>query len=159
MKILASVLIGVLALPTVSFAQGPIAESAARQYKDNKTPTGFYYEEDMKHPMIFWAGAGLAGIGVLGALAAVTTRRDSDLSEEDPNTRLGRDLAPCGTSPKRTPLPIADCKVNAPLLTIGIVSASAGVLMMVYGGRRVCVSAVCPEVEVGARSVALRLKF
>ena len=63
--------------------------------------------------MVFWTGVGLLAAGIVGMVAAVTWERESDLSDEYRTVRLGRDLAPCGTDPIDTILPIAECQVNA----------------------------------------------
>ena len=111
---------------------GPIAESAARQYQAPGR-----YTTAMHSPPLFWTGTAIVAGGALAVIAAQTWARESDLSLEDPNTRLGRDLAPCGTDPGRTRVPVADCKTNTGLLVFGIIASAGGGVLMAYGGQRV----------------------
>ena len=118
-------------LPTTVSA-GPIAESAARQYARPGS-----YTTAMHSPPLFWTGTAIVAGGALAVVAAQTFAQESDLSLEDPNTRLGRDLAPCGTDPGRTRQPVADCKTNTGLLVFGIIASAGGGVLMAYGGQRV----------------------
>jgi hypothetical protein len=91
--------------------------------------------------------------GAAVIISGVTWAQDSDLSLEDANTRLGRDLAPCGTDPQRTRQPIADCKPNTGLLLLGSGMAIGGGLMMIVGGQTVQVT------QIGPRAFAMRVRF
>jgi hypothetical protein len=137
----------------VAAQDGPIARSV-KQYArpDVPTPTTVYTTR-MRSPVLFWAGAGLVAGGTIVAVAALTWERDSDLSLEDVNTRLGRDLAPCGTDPKKTRMPIADCKVNSGLLWLGGGMLAGGGVLMAVGGQTVQI------VELGPRAFAMRVRF
>lgn len=148
MKILTTLL--VLALATPAAAQGPIARSVTKQADELATKT---YRKEMREPILFWTGAALVGAGALTGIAALTWERESDLELEHRNTRLGRDLAPCGTSPQRTTLPIADCKIHEGLLWFGASMLVGGGVLMLVGGQEVQV------VEVGPASAALRVRF
>jgi hypothetical protein len=129
-------------MPTVLvlalLAQGPIQASAtreaaalARQY----TTAGHWEKVPIRSPTFVWVGVGLVAIGSVAAIVAVTSQQQSDLSEEQNNVRLNRDLAPCGSDPDTTNLPIADCKPNYPLLWIGVGLQAAGGAMILYGSR------------------------
>jgi len=149
MKLLTTLL--VLLLSTPAFGQdGPIAASVKAQYTRPDVTTTVYTTQ-MRSQALFWSGVTLAGVGTFMSVAAVTWDQDSDLSLENQNTRLGRDLAPCGTT--RTLLPIADCKPNSTLLWLGAGMAVGGGLMMIIGGQTVQV------VEVTPHSLAMRITF
>jgi hypothetical protein len=145
-----AVLLLVLALATPAAAQGPIARSVTRQAEELTTKR---YRKEMREPVLFWTGVALVGAGALTGIAALTWERESDLELEHLNTRLGRDLAPCGTSPQRTTLPIADCKIHEGLLWFGASMLVGGGILMLVGGQEVQV------VEVGPASAALRVRF
>ena len=141
-----------LALATPAAAQdGPIARAVAQYGRPPVTTTT--YTTRMRSPLLFWSGVALVGGGTLVTVAGVTWEQSSDLSLEDLNTRLGRDLAPCGTDPNRTPLPVADCKPNAGLLWLGAGMAVGGGVLMIIGGQTVQI------VEVTPHSLAMRLRF
>ena len=89
-----------------------------------RTPT---YERKL-----FWLGLGLALTGAVLTGLAVTSERESDLSNENPNTRINVNLAPCGTRPDDTNLPIADCKVHSGLLSFGLGVTAAGTGLVWY---------------------------
>lgn len=133
-------------------AAGPIAESVARQYAAPH-PTTTTYSTRMRSPAMFWSGVAIVGIGTFVTVAGVTFEQSSDLSLEDPATRLGRDLAPCGTDPNRTPLPIADCKTNEGLLWTGAALAVGGGVLMLVGGQTIQI------VDVSPRRVSFRIRF
>jgi hypothetical protein len=100
------ILIILTAIP-VAAQDGPIARSVARQYARPDVTTT--YSTEMRSPALFWAGAALVAAGAVVSVAGFTWERESDLSLEDPNTRLGRDLAPCRTDPSATRL---DCRLQ-----------------------------------------------
>ena len=81
---------------------------------------------------LFWLGLGLALTGAVLTGLAVTSERESDLSNENPNARLNVHLAPCGTNPEDTNLPIADCKVHEGLLYFGLGVTAAGTGLVWY---------------------------
>lgn len=81
---------------------------------------------------LFWLGLALAVTGAVITGVAVTTARESDLSQEHPAARINVHLAPCGTDPLETDLPIADCKVNDGLLYLGLGVTAAGTALTVY---------------------------
>ena len=147
MKALIAILL--LCLPTTLTA-GPIAESAARQYGTGTLPPG-HYTTALNSPVLFWAGAALVAGGTTAIVASLTWAQESDLSLEDPRTRLGRDLAPCGTEPSHTRLPIADCKTNVGLQVFGILVSAGGGAMMAYGGQRVQIVAAPSRIAVRVR--------
>lgn len=129
-------------IPTVLIlavlAQGPIATSAsregaalARQY----TTAGHWEKVPIRSPTFVWVGIGLVALGSVAAIISVTSAQQSDLSAEEINVRVNRDLAPCGSDPNQTHLPIADCKPNYPLLWIGVGLQAAGGAMILYGSR------------------------
>ena len=119
-------------------AQGPIAASLERQAaRLAHDPSGHYEEQPIKSPTFVWIGIGLAAVGIVVSIASMTWEQRSDLSEENINTRLNLDLAPCNTDPDETTLPIADCKTNYPLLSLGLGLTGAGGAMIVYGSQPV----------------------
>jgi hypothetical protein len=122
----------VLLLLATPVSAGPLADAAARQY-----PAPGHYTTAMHSPALFWTGTAIVAGGALAVIAAQTFAQESDLSLEDPNTRLGRDLAPCGTDPGRTRMPVADCKTNTGLLVFGIMASAGGGVLMAWGGQRV----------------------
>lgn len=132
------------ALTVPAHAQGPIArsvEEAAKQYGRTTTT----YSTGMRSPAMFWSGVTLVAAGAVVDIAAVTWAKDSDLTHEDVNTRLSRDIAPCGTDPTVTRLPVADCKPNTGLLVLGSALAVGGGLLMVIGGQTVQITQVSPH--------------
>jgi len=142
MKTLTIVLAMVIGLPAPGLAQGPLAAQAraaavALELERAGDPGLVVLRTDMEHPTLFWIGVGLLAGGVLAMVAAVTWDQESDLSNEYRTTRLGTDLAPCGTDPIDTLLPIAECKVNTGLLWVGGGLTTIGGGLMVYGGQRV----------------------
>jgi hypothetical protein len=142
----------ILIIPTAAAAQdGPIA-TAVKQYGQAPAPVTTYRTE-MRSPVMFWSGVALASGGALSIVAAVTWAQQSDLSLEDANTRLGRDLAPCGTDINTTRLPVADCKFNSGLLWLGTGMLAAGGTLMIIGGDQVQI------VETGPRAFAMRVRF
>jgi hypothetical protein len=147
-KLLTTLLVWLLATP-VAAQDGPIAR-AVKQYGPPTTTT---YSTRMRSPVMFWSGVGLVAGGAIVSIAAVTWAQDSDLSLEDRNTRLGRDLAPCGTEPSVTRLPIADCKSNTGLLLLGSGLAVGGGLLMIIGGQTVQIT------QIGPRAFAARIRF
>lgn len=123
----------VLGMGVMPVSAGPLLDSARRQYA---TPVRVYTTE-MHSPMLFWTGATLVAGGTLAIIASLTFAQQSDLTREDPSTRLGRDLAPCGTDPAITRMPIADCKTNTGLQVFGILTSAGGGVLMAVGGQRV----------------------
>jgi len=128
----------VLAMLAQGPLPGPIATSAhreavqlARQY----SAPGHWEKVPIRSPTFVWVGIGLVAIGSVAAIMAVTAAQQSDLSAEEINVRVNRDLAPCGSDPNETHLPIADCKPNYPLLWIGVGLQAAGGAMILYGSR------------------------
>jgi hypothetical protein len=150
MKMLTTLLVLLLSTP-VAAQDGPIARAIRQYARPDVTPT--IYTTRMRSPLMFWSGVVLVGGGAAVIISGVTWAQDSDLSLEDANTRLGRDLAPCGTDPQRTRQPIADCKPNTGLLLLGSGMAIGGGLMMIVGGQTIQV------VSVGPRSVTMRVRF
>jgi hypothetical protein len=148
MKILTTVLVLLVSTPLA--AQGPIAESVAHQYGTGTLPPG-RYTTAMASPALFWSGAALVAGGSIAIIASMTWAQQSDLSLEDPSTRLGRDLAPCNTDPAHTRLVIADCKNNVGLQIFGILVSAGGGAMMAYGGQRVQIIAAPSRVGVRVR--------
>lgn len=149
MKAMTTLLVLFLSMP-VAAQDGPIARSAARQYPAPQTTV---YTTEMRSAPLFWSGAALVAGGTTAIVASLTWAQESDLSLENANTRLGRDLAPCGTDPGRTRLPVADCKTNVGLQVFGILVSAGGGAMMAYGGQRVQI------VSVGPRAMAMRIRF
>jgi len=133
-KLIAQTLVLLLCIEA-PLSAGPLADAVARQYGGPVAPG--HYTTAMQSPALFWTGTALVGGGALAVIAAQTWAQQSDLSLEDPNTRLGRDLAPCGTDPGRTRVPVADCKTNTGLLVFGILASAGGGVLMAYGGQRV----------------------
>ena len=134
------VLLLVLAVASPAVAQGPLATSArqeAARLADQQYAYGHYENVPIKSPTFVWIGIGLVAIGIAAALASTTWEQRSDLSQEDINTRVNRDIAPCGSDPDTTVLPIADCEVNTPLLAIGLGVAGAGGALILYGSQPV----------------------
>jgi len=140
-----------LLVAPVAAQDGPIA-AAVKQYGQAPAPVTTYRTE-MRSPVMFWSGVALASGGALSIVAAVTWAQQSDLSLEDANTRLGRDLAPCGTDINTTRLPVADCQVNHGLLWLGAGMLAAGGTLMIIGGDQVQI------VETGPRAFAMRVRF
>lgn len=120
-------------------AQGPLAQSVTREAQQlaqqTYDPHGHWEEVPVRSPTLVWVGIGLTALGVVITVAAVTWDQQSDLSEESPNTRLNRDLAPCRTDPDATDLPIADCQVNVPLLATGLALTGAGGGLILWGAQ------------------------
>jgi len=136
----------VQALTVPASAQGPIARSVtAAAAKAAQYPRTTTYSTGMRSPAMFWSGATLVATGAIVDIAAVTWAKDSDLTHEDVNTRLNRDIAPCGTDPTVTRLPVADCKPNTGLLILGSTLAVGGGLLMVIGGQTVQITQVSPH--------------
>jgi hypothetical protein len=134
-------------------AQGPIAVSATREARalaeKPQTAAGYWAERPIRSPTFVWIGIGLVAVGSVAAILSVTSEQHSDLSDEQINVRINRDLAPCGSDPDTTNLPIADCKPNYPLLSIGVGMQAAGAAMILYGSRPVTLGP----------SVAWRVRF
>jgi len=128
------VLLVLVLLSAQPVAAGPLARSvaAARFPAEQYQAHG---HDGMRSPLLFWIGVALVSGGVVASVGALTWEQQSDLSLEDPSTRLGRDLAPCGTDPAVTHKPIADCKVNQPLLWLGTGLEAAGGVLMFTGSR------------------------
>ena len=124
-------------LLVVLLAQSPIHASLTREANRlAQTYGGGHWEDQpIKSPTFVWIGVGLVAIGTVAAILAVTSEQHSDLSNEQINVRINRDLAPCGSDPDTTRLPIADCKPNYPLLGIGLGMQGAGAAMILYGSR------------------------
>jgi hypothetical protein len=139
MKAIALVLVLVLGLPPAAAAQGPLTQQARAELARalEAPPREVVIESRMQAPVVFWIGVALLAAGVIGVVASVSWERESDLSHEYSNVRLGRDLAPCGTDPAATTRPIADCKVNDELAWVGSGLALAGGGLMLYGGRQI----------------------
>src|SRR4030095_8953818 len=134
MKTLTTLLVLLLSTP-VAAQDGPIRR-AIRQYA-RPDVTSSVYTTRMRSPLMFWSGVVLVAGGAAVIISGVTWAQDSDLSLEDANTRLGRDLAPCGTDPQRTRQPIADCKPNTGLLLLGRgMAVGGGLVQVVRGGPR-----------------------
>jgi len=150
MKLITLVVVLGLATPAAVQA-GPIADAVARQYAAPQ-PTVTTYSTQMRSPIMFWSGVALVAGGAVVTVAGVTWAQTSDLSLEDANTRLGRDLAPCGTDPQRTAQPIADCKANTGLLLLGSGLAVGGGLLMIVGGQTVQIT------QLGPRAFAARVR-
>jgi hypothetical protein len=141
----------VLGLATPAAAQdGPIAR-AVKQYGAPQPTTT--YSTQMRSPVMFWSGVAVVGAGAVVTIAGLTWAQKSDLSLEDADTRLGRDLAPCGTDPRRTAQPIADCEANTGLLLLGSGLAVGGGLLMIVGGQTVQIT------QIGPRAFAMRVRF
>lgn len=129
-------LVVALAAPAAAQSPGTLRASAAaaldaelaRQYALPKR------SHHMRNKLVFWLGVGGVVAGSMFVIASTTWAQKSDLSREDPNTRLNRDLAPCRTDPASTRLPLADCQVNHPLLWLGLGVTGAGLAGMVIGG-------------------------
>lgn len=122
----------------VVLAQSPIQASVTREANrlaQYTQPAGHWEDQPIKSPTFVWIGVGLVAIGTVAAILAVTSEQHSDLSNEQINVRINRDLAPCGSDPDTTRLPIADCKPNYPLLGIGLGMQGAGAAMILYGSR------------------------
>ena len=147
MKIATTLLVLALAAPAAA-QDGPIARAVA-QYP----APGTTYSTEMRSPALFWSGTALVAGGTIAVVASMTWQQQSDLSAENPNTRLGRDLAPCGTDPSRTRLPVADCKNNTGLQVFGILVSAGGGVLMAYGGQRVQI------VQLGPHALAARIRF
>ena len=125
-------------LMVVLLAQGPIQASLSREavrLAQYGQPAGHWEDQPIKSPTFVWIGVGLVAIGTVAAILAVSSEQHSDLSNEQINVRINRDLAPCGSDPDTTRLPIADCKPNYPLLGIGLGMQGAGAAMILYGSR------------------------
>jgi hypothetical protein len=148
MKGLTIALVLLLSTP-VAAQDGPIAR-AVKQYGQQHTTT---YSTQMRSPLLFWSGVALVAGGAVVTIAGVTWEQQSDLSLENANTRLGRDLAPCGTDPNVTRLPVADCKTNTGLLLLGSGMAVGGGLLMIIGGQTVQIT------QIGPRAFAARIRF
>lgn len=149
MKVIAFLGLILFATTPATAQDGPIAR-AVKQYGQSQTTV---YTTEMRSPVLFWSGAALVAGGTTAIVASLTWAQESDLSLEDPNTRLGRDLAPCGTEPSRTRLPIADCKTNVGLQVMGILVSAGGGVLMAYGGQRVQIT------QIGPRAFAARIRF
>jgi hypothetical protein len=147
MKCLTIVTVLLLAAPAA--AQGPIARQAAAeaaalaQYGTTTTT----YSTEMRSRALFWSGAALVAAGAVVSVAGLTWAQSSDLTHEFPGTRL----APCGTDPALTRLPVADCKANTGLLITGALMGGGGALMMVIGGQTVQITQVGPRAAISAR--------
>lgn len=125
-------------LVVAMLAQGPIQTSARREaiaLGQYGQPAGHWEKQPIRSPTFVWVGIGLVTLGSIAAIVAVTAAQQSDLSAEQLNVRLNRDLAPCGSDPDTTTLPIADCRPNYPLLWIGVGLQGAGAAMILYGSR------------------------
>jgi len=125
-------------LVLVLFAQGPIQTSVTReadQLAHQYGQSGHWEKVPVRSPTFVWIGIALVTVGTVASVLAVTTEQHSDLSKENINVRVNRDIAPCGSDPDTTRLPIADCKPNYPLLGIGIGMQAAGGAMILYGSR------------------------
>lgn len=128
-------------LVLVVLAQGPIQNQVTHEaralasQKNAGDQYGHWEERPIKSPTFVWIGIGLVAIGTVASILAVTSEQHSDLSHENINVRINRDLAPCGTDPAQTRLPIADCKPNFPLLGIGLGMQGAGAAMILYGSQ------------------------
>jgi hypothetical protein len=152
MKAALVIILIILIIPTSGAAQdGPIA-AAVKQYGQEHTHRR-HRDTEMRSPMLFWSGVVLASAGVVSSVAALTWAQQSDLSQENINTRLGRDLAPCGSDLNNTRRPVADCKVNAGLLALGVGMLAGGATLMIIGGHPVHV------VDMGPRAFAARIRF
>jgi hypothetical protein len=147
---LITLVVGLLLATPAAAQDGPIAR-AVKQY--GQAPPTTTYSTQMRSPAMFWSGVALVAGGAVITVAGVTWAQESDLSLENPDTRLGRDLAPCGTDPARTSQPIADCRPNTGLLLLGSGLAVGGGLLMIVGGQTVQIT------QLGPRSVAVRVRF
>jgi len=139
MKSSALLLIVVLACPAQLLAQQPTGKktSVFVYLEERRDDREVVLKKEMEHPIIFWTGLALLAVGVTSLVGSATWSQDSDLSNEFQSVRLGRDLAPCGTDPGSTKLPIADCKLNDGLAWIGGGLAAVGGGMMVFGGTQI----------------------
>ena len=126
-----------IVLVAALLAQGPIQTSVTREAKRlaQYPPAGHWEKQPIRSPTFVWVGIGLVTLGSIAAIVAVTAAQQSDLSAEQLNVRLNRDLAPCGSDPDTTNLPIADCQPNYGLLWIGVGLQGAGAAMILYGSR------------------------
>lgn len=118
-------------LATPAYAQSTIHDAMAKEAAQYAAYHA--HETHMRSRTLFWVGLGAVAAGTTLMIAASTWAQTSDLTFEDPATRLGRDLAPCGTDATTTDLPIADCQINKGLFVIGGSVALAGGAMMVLG--------------------------
>jgi hypothetical protein len=139
MNTLTALLIVVLVCPAPLLAQEPslLQQARAETARVAAEEPLVVLKKEMEHPLLFWTGAALLAIGVTSLVASATWAQQSDLSAEYTNVRLGRDLAPCGTDPDKTSLPIADCQLNDALAWIGGSLTVVGGGMMVFGGQQI----------------------
>jgi hypothetical protein len=141
MKIITAVLITLLTCPAPALAQRPAAplleQARAEVARVAAEEPLVVIKKEMEHPLLFWTGAALLAVGVTSLVASATWAQQSDLSAEYTNVRLGRDLAPCGTDPDKTTLPVADCQLNSALAWIGGSLTVVGGGMMVFGGQQI----------------------
>jgi len=152
MKTLAALLIVVLVCPAPLAAQKieeppsllSQARAEARRAAENASVSAraqrdplVVLKKEMEHPLLFWTGAALLAVGVTSLVGSATWAQDSDLSNEFQSVRLGRDLAPCGTDPATTKLPLADCQLNDGLAWIGGSLTLVGGGLMVFGGKQI----------------------
>lgn len=143
MKALTVLLIGLLLWPSVAWAQSPAptlleqGRAEVRRAAATRDIPLVVVESRMEHPLIFWTGVGVLALGVVTMVGAVSWARDSDLSNEFQNVRIGTDLAPCGTEFDETRLPIAECKTNTGMFWLGTGLTAVGGGMMIFGGTQV----------------------
>jgi len=145
----------VLGASRVVAQPGPIARSIEAEAARAAQPYSTYttYSTQMRSPAMYWAGIALVIGGAVVDVGALTWAQQSDLSHENPNTRLGRDLAPCGTDPAVTRLPIADCTPHTGLLVLGSAMAAGGGVLIVIGGQTIQIT------QIGPRAAAVRWRF
>jgi hypothetical protein len=141
MPVLAALLVVIVAGP------GPIARSI--QTEADKAARTTTYSTEMRSPVMFWSGVALVAGGAVADVAALTWAQETDTAHVDPGVRV----APCGTDPGVTRLPIAPCTANTGLLVLGSALAAGGGVLMVIGGQTVQI------VSVGPRAFAARIRF
>ena len=148
MRTLANALAILVLWSSVAWAQtGPVrsyhptlleqARTEVRRVAATRDDPLVVVESEMEHPIIFWTGVGVLALGVITMVGAVTWARDSDLSNEFQNVRIGTDLAPCGTEFDETRLPIAECKTNTGMFWLGTGLTAVGGGMMIFGGTQI----------------------
>ena len=129
-------------VPALAHAQGPISDSVIKLAQEDVITSREIGEQSAlvdvhaagKHQHYderFWLGTALVVAGAITTIVSVTSMRQSDLSQENPNTRINVHLAPCGTDPAATTLAIADCKPHYPLMGVGLGLVGGGTVLMV----------------------------
>lgn len=139
LRLLTIVLLAGILVSAPVQAQGPIAAAVVAQYgiqcpcPDHKEDQDTHHDHHgMRSPLKFWTGLALVGAGSAIAVSAVTWARETSTSEGE---QINVTHAPCRTDPVLTRLPIANCRVNHPLLWMGVGLQAAGVLLVISGGQ------------------------